>query len=127
MPSTILISGGAGYIGSHAAYALKQAGYEPVIVDNLSTGNIWATANGIFEQGDIGDADFIRSLCQKYQPIAALHFAAFIEVGESVENPAKYYENNRDKASRFFKTLSSCGVRKIVFSSTAAVLLQNCS
>jgi UDP-glucose-4-epimerase GalE len=121
MPSTILISGGAGYIGSHAAYALKQAGFEPVVVDNLSTGNAWAASFGAFEQGDIGDADFIRTVCEKYQPLAALHFAAFIEVGESVKNPDKYFENNRDKASRFFKTLNACGIKKVVFSSTAAV------
>jgi UDP-glucose-4-epimerase GalE len=118
---TILVSGGAGYIGSHACYALKNAGYEPIILDNLSTGNAWATSFGTFEQGDIGDADIVRALCAKYEPIAAMHFAAFIEVGESVKSPAKYFENNRDKASTFFRTLHNCGVRKVVFSSTAAV------
>ncbi len=121
MPPTILISGGAGYIGSHAAYVLKQQGFEPVVIDNLSTGNAWAASFGIFEQGDVGDVDFVRTVCEKYQPRAAMHFAAFIEVGESVTNPAKYIENNRDKASRFFKTLNACGVKKTVFSSTAAV------
>jgi UDP-glucose-4-epimerase GalE len=121
MSGTILISGGAGYIGSHAAYALKQAGFEPVVIDNLSTGNDWATTFGAFEQGDIGDADFVRGVCERHQPIAAMHFAAFIEVGESVHDPAKYFENNRDKASRFFRTLNQCGVKQVVFSSTAAV------
>ena len=121
MTSTILISGGAGYIGSHAAYALQQAGYVPVVIDNLSTGNAWATSFGVFENGDIGDTAFVSALCQKYQPVAALHFAAFIEVGESTQNPAKYFDNNRDKASRFFDALHACGVKKIVFSSTAAV------
>jgi UDP-glucose-4-epimerase GalE len=119
--TTILVSGGAGYIGSHAAYVLKQTGYEPVIIDNLSTGNVWAAASGTLEKGDIGDVEFIREICQKYEPIAAMHFAAFIEVGESVQNPAKYFENNRDKASEFFRTLHASGVKKIVFSSTAAV------
>ena len=119
--STILISGGAGYIGSHAAYALKKAGYEPVILDNLSTGNEWATANGTFEKGDVGDSALVREICEKYKPAAAMHFAAFIEVGESVQNPAKYLENNRDKACEFFRTLNGCGVKKVVFSSTAAV------
>jgi UDP-glucose-4-epimerase GalE len=119
--STVLISGGAGYIGSHAAYVLKLAGHEPVIIDNLATGNAWATAFGLFEQGDIGDSDFVRGVCEKYRPVAAMHFAAFIEVGESVNNPAKYFENNRDKAVRFFQTLHRCGVNKTVFSSTAAV------
>ena len=121
MSSSILVSGGAGYIGSHTAYALKQAGYTPVVLDNLSTGNAWAAAFGPFEQGDIGDAAFVRGVCEKYEPLAAMHFAAFIEVGESVKNPAKYFENNRDKASVFFKTLNAFGVKKIVFSSTAAV------
>jgi UDP-glucose-4-epimerase GalE len=121
MATPVLISGGAGYIGSHAAYVLKQTEHEPVIIDNLSTGNAWAVAHGIFEQGDIGDTDFVRTVCEKYRPVAALHFAAFIEVGESVANPAKYFENNRDKATRFFNTLSACGVKNTVFSSTAAV------
>ncbi len=121
MPSSIIISGGAGYIGSHAAYALQASGYLPVIIDNLATGNEWATSFGVFERGDIGDADFVRAVCEKHQPIAAMHFAAFIEVGESVHNPAKYFDNNRDKASRFFKTLNNCDVKKVVFSSTAAV------
>jgi UDP-glucose-4-epimerase GalE len=119
--NTILISGGAGYIGSHACYALRQAGFEPVVIDNLSTGNEWAASFGPFERGDIGDADFVRGVCDKYKPVAAMHFAAFIEVGESVINPAKYYENNRDKAWRFFKSLTAAGVKKVIFSSTAAV------
>ncbi len=121
MPSPILISGGAGYIGSHAAYTLRQQGFEPIVIDNLCTGNAWAASFGPLEQGDIGDRDFVRSVCEKYKPLAALHFAAFIDVAESVRNPAKYIENNRDKAAIFFKTLNSCGVKKVVFSSTAAV------
>ncbi|MFA5041479.1 MAG: UDP-glucose 4-epimerase GalE [Bdellovibrionales bacterium] len=121
MSPRILVSGGAGYIGSHAAYILKREGYEPVVVDNLSTGNAWATSFGPFEEGDIGDADFIRAVCEKYRPLAAMHFAAFIDVNESVNNPAKYFENNRDKASCFFKTLNACGIKRVVFSSTAAV------
>lgn len=119
--STILVSGGAGYIGSHASYALRQAGYLPVVMDNLVTGNPWAMAFGESEIGDIGDGDFVRAVCKKYRPVAAMHFAAFIEVGESVKNPTKYFTNNFDKASRFFKTLAECDVKKIVFSSTAAV------
>jgi UDP-glucose-4-epimerase GalE len=121
MSTFVLVSGGAGYIGSHAAYVLKQTGHEPVIIDNLSTGNVWATSHGVFERGDVGDTDFVRMVCEKYRPVAAMHFAAFIEVGESVQNPAKYFDNNRDKATRFFNTLSACGVKKTVFSSTAAV------
>lgn len=119
--NTILISGGAGYIGSHAAYALKHAGYAPVVLDDLSTGNTWATGFGTFEKGDIGDTAFVRAVCEKCQPVAAMHFAAFIEVGESVQKPEKYLVNNRDKASRFFDALNLCGIRNVVFSSTAAV------
>ncbi len=121
MSASVLISGGAGYIGSHAAYILKQTGHEPVIIDNLSTGNAWAAAHGVFEQGDIGDTDFVHMVCEKHRPVAAMHFAAFIEVGESVQNPAKYFDNNRDKATRFFNTLSVSGVKHTVFSSSAAV------
>jgi UDP-glucose-4-epimerase GalE len=119
--STILISGGAGYIGSHAAYSVQKAGYTPVVLDNLATGHNWAVKFGEFEKGDIGDGNFVRRVCEKYKPVAAMHFAAFIEVGESVQNPAKYFDNNREKASRFFDTLNSCGIKKTVFSSTAAV------
>ncbi len=121
MSTAILISGGAGYIGSHAAYVLKQTGHEPIIIDSLATGNAWAASHGVLEQGDIGDTEFVRLVCEKYRPVAAMHFAAFIEVGESVRNPAKYFENNRDKATRFFNTLAACGVKNTVFSSTAAV------
>lgn len=121
MSTFVLVSGGAGYIGSHAAYILKHAGYEPVIIDSLSTGNAWATSYGVFKHGNIGDIDFVRTVCETYKPVAAMHFAAFIEVGESVKNPAKYFDNNRDKAATFFSTLSACGVKNAVFSSTAAV------
>jgi len=71
--------------------------------------------------GDIGDAGFIRAVCDEVRPVAAIHFAAFIEVGESVENPQKYFTNNRDKAKVFFDTLAEKSVKNIVFSSTAAV------
>lgn len=121
MTSTILITGGAGYIGSHAAYILNRAGYRPVVIDNLSTGNLQATASGLFEQGDIGNTSFVRTVIEKYCPVAALHFAAFIEVGESTQKPGKYFENNRDKSIIFFKTLQDSGVKNIIFSSTAAV------
>ena len=121
MTKTILISGGAGYIGSAAAYALRQGGYAPVIIDDLSRGHAWATKFGAFEQGDIGDVAFVRAVCRKHAPIAAMHFAAFIEVEESVKNPTIYFENNSDKAVRFFDTLNECGINKIVFSSSAAV------
>lgn len=120
--NTVLVSGGAGYIGSHVTYALQQRGFTPIIVDSLVTGNRWATRHAAaFHQADIGDAAAVKALCEKFRPAAALHFAAFIEVGESVSNPRKYFSNNRDKAKIFFDTLSQQKVDKIIFSSTAAV------
>lgn len=118
----VLVSGGAGYIGSHVAYALMLSGFTPIVVDSLVNGNLWATRSATaFRKGDIGDADFIHAVCEEFSPIAALHFAAFIEVGESVRKPEKYFLNNRDKAKTFFTALAQCGVRHVVFSSTAAV------
>lgn len=120
--NTVLVSGGAGYIGSHVTYALRQRGFTPIVLDSLVTGNKWATRHAAyFHQADIADAAAVKALCQTHRPVAALHFAAFIEVGESVSNPHKYFSNNRDKAKIFFDTLSGQGVDKIIFSSTAAV------
>jgi UDP-glucose 4-epimerase len=116
----VLVSGGAGYIGSHVVHCLKAAGFSPVVVDSLVNGHRWAV-HCPFHQGNIADTALIRDVCAKYKPVAALHFAAFIEVGESVTNPEKYFSNNRDNALSFFETLAAEGVNKIVFSSTAAV------
>jgi len=119
---TVLVSGGAGYIGSHVTRVLRAAGYAPVVIDSLVTGNLWATRHAAaFRKGDVGDRDFVRAVCEEFHPTAALHFAAFIEVGESVDNPGKYFANNRDKAKIFFDVLAENGVRQVVFSSTAAV------
>jgi UDP-glucose 4-epimerase len=118
----VLVSGGAGYIGSHVSHVLKRAGYSPVVVDSLVNGNLWAARKAsAFRQGDVGDAAFIGAVCDEFKPVAAIHFAAFIEVAESVQNPEKYFANNRDKAKIFFDTLGNKGVQNIVFSSTAAV------
>lgn len=116
----ILISGGAGYIGSHVAHALRSQGYNPIVLDSLISGHAWAV-RGPFCRCDISDTAVVRALVQEFQPVAALHFAAFIEVGESVRNPSKYFLNNRDKAKAFFDNLAGEGLRHIVFSSTAAV------
>lgn len=117
----ILISGGAGYIGSHTCYALRQAGFTPVVVDDLSSGHEWAVKFGALRRGDVGDAAFIRAVCAEFKPAALLHFAAFIEVEESVKFPEKFWDNNTERAKRLFATVQECGVGNIVFSSTAAV------
>jgi UDP-glucose 4-epimerase len=120
--NVVLVSGGAGYIGSHVVHALTGAGYAAVVLDNLVNGHRWATGEAAaFRQGDIGDAGFVHAACEEFHPVAALHFAAFIEVPESVADPNKYFTNNRDKAKIFFDVLAACGVSNIVFSSTAAV------
>ena len=117
----ILLSGGAGYIGSHTAYALKKAGFTPVVLDSMINGHEWAVKFGPLVKGDVGDPAVVAALCKEYQPAALIHFAAFIEVGESVANPAKYMDNNLHKASRLFDAALANGVKHAVFSSTAAV------
>lgn len=117
----ILLTGGAGYIGSHTALALRNAGFQPVVLDDLSHGYEWAVKYGPFIKGDMGDVALVEKACKEHAPVAIIHFAAFIEVGESVNNPSKYMENNFVKASRLFTTASACGIRHVVFSSTAAV------
>ncbi len=90
----ILVTGGAGYIGSHACKALAADGFEPVTYDNLSRGNRWAVRWGPFEVGDIADEKRLREVLDHHQPAAVIHFAAFAYVGESVNSPNLYYQNN---------------------------------
>src|SRR5438045_2560005 len=90
----VLVTGGAGYVGSHACKALAQAGFTPVAYDNLSRGNSWAVKFGPFEKGDLHDRPRLLEVIQRHQPIAVMHFAAFALVGESVADPALYYRNN---------------------------------
>jgi UDP-glucose 4-epimerase len=122
LANPVIVSGGAGYIGSHVVHELQRSGFSPIVIDNLAGGHAWAAASAsVFRQGDIADVALVRGICREFRPLAALHFAAFIEVAESVANPAKYFSNNRDHAKIFFDTLAQEGVGKIVFSSTAAV------
>lgn len=116
----ILITGGAGYIGSHTVLALQEKGYEVVVYDNLSTGHEWAVKDCELVIGDIADTERLRSIFDKHQVAAVVHFAASSLVGESVSNPAKYYENNVVGSKRLFDTMLSKGVNKLVFSSTCA-------
>ena len=116
----VLVAGGAGYIGSHACKALKAAGFLPVTLDNLATGYRQAVKWGPFFQADIRDRVAVREAVAEYGIKAAIHFAAFSLVGESVKNPAKYYDNNVGAGIVFAQTLIESGVQALVFSSTAA-------
>ena len=117
----VLVAGGAGYIGSHACKALKAAGYLPVALDDLSTGYSQAVKWGPFVQADIRDRAAVTETVKTHGIKAAIHFAAFSQVGESVRDPAKYFDNNVGAAITFASTLIDAGVQAFVFSSTAAV------
>jgi len=118
---TILITGGAGFIGSHVNQMLSQEGYQTVVLDNLSHGSRSAIQTGAFVEGDIGDRKILEQIFQTYPIAAVMHFASFIDVGESVRNPHKYYENNVSKTLILLETMVRFGVLKFVFSSTAAI------
>ena len=118
----ILVTGGAGYIGSHTVLALAAAGFTPVVFDNLSTGHEKAVPKDVtLVRGDIHDIDFVAETLRRYDISGVIHFAASSLVGESMENPAKYYENNVEGTLHLLLGLQKAGVSKIVFSSTAAV------
>ena len=118
---SVLVAGGAGYIGSHACEALAQAGYEPVAYDNLSFGHREMVRFGPLEEGDIRDRERLVEVMRRHRPVAVMHFAALIAVGESVQDPAIYYDNNVRGALNLLDAMRQCGVDKLVFSSTAAV------
>ncbi len=116
----VLVAGGAGYIGSQTCKALKASGFLPVTLDNLSTGYRPAVKFGPFVQADIRDRDIVQETVGRFGITAAIHFAAFSLVGESVRDPAKYYDNNVGAANAFASALIGAGVQAFVFSSTAA-------
>ena len=118
---SILIVGGAGYIGSHTAKVLADAGQVPIIFDNLSSGHRWALRWGVFEEGDLADPASIGAVFQRHRIEAVIQFAALIQVGESVRNPRKYYRGNVVNTLNLLDAMVDAGVRQIVFSSTAAV------
>jgi len=117
----ILVTGGAGYIGSHMISALKEAGYHPVILDNLSTGHKSAVLDAELVVTDIADQTTLRAVFQTYKFSAVMHFAGFIRVGESVENPAKYYQNNLAHSLNLLDVMLEYKVKNLIFSSSAAV------
>jgi UDP-glucose-4-epimerase GalE len=116
----VLVTGGAGYIGSHAAKALKQAGCEVVVFDNLVAGHRGAVQYGPFVEGDITDLAAVRRALQEHAIGAVMHFAAFLDVGESVREPAKYYRNNVTGALTVLEAMALEEVKLFVFSSTCA-------
>lgn len=119
--TAILVTGGAGYIGSHTVRHLMESGYEVVVLDNLRTGHRQAVHTPHFYEGDISDAELIGEIVAKHQIVAAVHFAALSLVGESVQYPTKYLEGNTIKTQQFVQALLEQGVKRLVFSSTAAV------
>ena len=116
----ILITGGAGYIGSHTAKALASAGHVPVTYDNLSTGHRWAVRWGPFIQGDVGDHDLLVSVLRDYAVEAVIHFAASAYVNVSMRSPAEYFQNNSVNSLTLLNAMRKSGTRNIVFSSTCA-------
>ncbi|BCS88842.1 UDP-glucose 4-epimerase GalE [Pseudodesulfovibrio sediminis] len=116
-----LITGGAGYIGSHAAKALSQLGREVVVLDSLVAGHRDFLKWGEFENGDLADPAFLKSVFSKHDIGEVLHFAAFIAVGESVEKPELYYGNNVRNTLNLLDAMMAADVKRLVFSSTAAV------
>ncbi|MCU1324687.1 MAG: UDP-glucose 4-epimerase [Bryobacterales bacterium] len=117
---SILLTGGAGYIGSHTAKALAAAGHLPVALDNLTTGNRWAVKWGPLVEGDIADTALVRRTVEAYRIEAVIHFAARAYVGESNVVPNEYFTNNVVGSLGLFQALVDCGVRNVVFSSSCA-------
>ena len=117
----ILIVGGAGYIGSYVNQLLHDSGYQTFILDNLSTGDMRTLINGSFEYGDLGDPLVLNRLFKKHSFAAVMHFAAFIDVGESVSNPAKYYRNNVSNTLVLLDAMLEHGIKNFIFSSSAAI------
>ena len=118
---TILVTGGAGYIGSHVCKALAKAGFLPIAYDNLSTGHAYAVKWGPFVEADLSDTEQLNNTFKKYQPKAVLHFAASALVVESVATPGKYYRNNLSSSISLLEAMRHHNIPYLVFSSTCAV------
>ena len=116
----VLVTGGAGYIGSHACKALAKAGYLPLTYDSLVYGHEWAVRWGPLEQGDILDRARLDEVIRRHRPEAVMHFAAFAYAGESVTDPRKYYRNTVSGALTLLEAARSHDIGRFVFSSTCA-------
>lgn len=117
----VLVTGGAGFIGSHTCKALSNAGYRPVVFDDLSHGSLTAVKWGPFEQGDIRDENRIIDILTKYRVDAVFHFAGLISVAESEKNPLAYFDTNINGSLALMRAMQITGVSRLVFSSSAAV------
>lgn len=120
MRLNILVTGGAGYIGSHTCKALAAAGYNPIVLDDLSTGHRWAVKWGPLLVGDIGDRALVRKTIKRFGIRLTVHFAAHAYVGESIEQPRKYFDNNVGKTLALLDALLDAGADKFVFSCSCA-------
>src|SRR5580765_6830361 len=120
MAENVLVTGGAGYIGSHACKALAQAGFTPVTLDNLVYGHRGAVRWGPFVRGDLADGPLVRRVLREHRIASVLHFAAYAYVGESMVEPGKYFANNFGNSVTLLNAMLAEGVRRIVFSSTCA-------
>jgi UDP-arabinose 4-epimerase len=118
---SVLVTGGAGYIGSHVCKALGAAGYRPVTYDDLSTGHDWAVRWGPFERGDLADRRRLAAAMSKHRPVAVVHLAGRIIASESVSDPATYYRANVLSTLSLLDQMRSSGIERVVFSSSAAV------
>lgn len=121
MNKQVLVTGGAGYIGSHVVRQLGEAGYDIVVYDNLSTGSPESILYGKLIVGDLADRDHLERVFANHEFSAVLHFAASISVPESVANPLKYYANNTSNTLNLLRCCSIAGIKQLIFSSTAAV------
>lgn len=118
---TTLITGGAGYIGSITTRLIRSTGRGVVVLDTLENGHRKAVGDAPFVQGDIADSELVQRVCREHGVDEVVHFAAYKAVGESMENPAKYFNNNVTGSQRLFDALSQVGVNRVVFSSTAGI------
>lgn len=119
--TTVLVAGGAGYVGSHACKALAKEGFTPIVFDNLSTGHDWAAKWGPLEIGSIHDDSRLDQVFEKYQPTAVMHFAAHAYVGESMVEPEKYYKLNISGTLNLLSAMHRASCNKLIFSSSCTV------